>query len=199
MSENLTHSEETMQKVWGALLKAGLSEQKVIDVVSDMQNAGILFRERGETEWMERGGYRAKARAALVAAQGAVPDSATEQTGGELAACLEVRAYWRSKAIEARAERDAALAAIERCREVADALRTRYAENSDAEYFVRQIVAALDGAPEAEWEYGVEVEGEVAVRQKAIAERACDSAVYATLVRRRKAGPWEPVEGESRP
>jgi hypothetical protein len=41
----VTHNEETMQKVYQALRKAGLTDQKTVDAVMDMQNAGILFRE----------------------------------------------------------------------------------------------------------------------------------------------------------
>lgn len=141
---------------------------------------------------------------------------------------------------ELRAERDAALAAIERvravhrkftyyeledsCPDTSEEHREERHHESDeiGEFYCEDMptgdvvcdlcrdadgermdwpcptVAALDGAPEAEWEYGVEVEGEVAVRPKAIAERASDSADYATLVRRRKAGPWLPVEGENK-
>ena len=51
-----------------------------------------------------------------------------------------------------KAERDAATAAIESVRVVTDALRSRYSDNSEAAYFMGQIVAALDGAPEPEWE-----------------------------------------------
>lgn len=54
---------------------------------------------------------------------------------------------------ELEAGRDAATAAIERVRDLASSLRGRYAENSDAAYFTSQFLAALDGAPEPEWEY----------------------------------------------
>lgn len=40
------HSEETMQKVYDAITVNGISQQKATDIVSDMQNQGILFRER---------------------------------------------------------------------------------------------------------------------------------------------------------
>lgn len=67
------------------------------------------------------------------------------------------------KLLETRAERDAATAAIERVRAVADSLGGRYADNSDAAYLTNQIRAALDGAPEPEavewarlWNLGVD-------------------------------------------
>lgn len=41
-----THSEETMFKVRKALLKGGLTLAQVDDSITNMQNAGILFRER---------------------------------------------------------------------------------------------------------------------------------------------------------
>jgi hypothetical protein len=44
-SEKLTHSEETMQKVYVALSSQGLSEGQIINAVSAMQNSGIYFRE----------------------------------------------------------------------------------------------------------------------------------------------------------
>lgn len=40
------HAESTLHKVRAELLKAGLSEQAVVDTISGMQNSGILFRER---------------------------------------------------------------------------------------------------------------------------------------------------------
>lgn len=41
----VTHSDETMQKVYQAMRKSGLEDQQVIDATMLMQNAGILFRE----------------------------------------------------------------------------------------------------------------------------------------------------------
>lgn len=41
-----THSEDTMFKVRDALRCAGLREIDIVDAVMEMQNAGILFRER---------------------------------------------------------------------------------------------------------------------------------------------------------
>ncbi len=58
---------------------------------------------------------------------------ATEQSGGELAACVEVRAYWRSKAIEARAERDVAI------RELTEAIRFT------VEYTGNDMLPAIEG------------------------------------------------------
>ena len=133
-------------------------------------------------------------------------DAATEQTGGELAACLEVRAYWRSKAIEARAERDAALAAIERVKE------TLSLHNPNGR-LVKEVLAALDGAPEpeeVEWEYGVRNRLTWKVgfpySREEVADRIDDenrrvAGTYYVMrfeaVRRRKAGPWIGVDDES--
>lgn len=44
--EHLTHNEDTMTKVYLALRDVGLSEEKAIEAVSNMQNEGVLFRER---------------------------------------------------------------------------------------------------------------------------------------------------------
>ncbi len=38
--------ESTMALVEGALAKAGLGDQQIIDAINEMQNVGILFRER---------------------------------------------------------------------------------------------------------------------------------------------------------
>lgn len=40
------YDERTLNKVAFALEKAGLSGQKTLDAINEMQNAGILFRER---------------------------------------------------------------------------------------------------------------------------------------------------------
>ena len=39
------HDDQTMTKVYAALMGEGLTEQEAIDAVSAMQNVGILFRE----------------------------------------------------------------------------------------------------------------------------------------------------------
>lgn len=44
--ENTTFSEETLKKVYEALLENGIFGQKATDVVSSIQNKGVLFRER---------------------------------------------------------------------------------------------------------------------------------------------------------
>lgn len=44
-STELTHTEETMSKVFDGLASVGLSEKQIINAVSKMQNAGIYFRE----------------------------------------------------------------------------------------------------------------------------------------------------------
>lgn len=40
------HDENTMQKVYDALRAAGLKKQQCLNAVTQMQNAGIYFRER---------------------------------------------------------------------------------------------------------------------------------------------------------
>lgn len=45
-SSQLKNDEETVQKVFQALAGVGLSEGQIINAVNQMQNAGILFRER---------------------------------------------------------------------------------------------------------------------------------------------------------
>jgi len=45
--ERLTHNEFTLFKVYSALAKVGISSQTARDAINEMQNAGILFRERG--------------------------------------------------------------------------------------------------------------------------------------------------------
>lgn len=44
--EDLHHDENTLRKVYEGLLKAGIFGQQAVDAVSEMQNQGILFRER---------------------------------------------------------------------------------------------------------------------------------------------------------
>ena len=111
----------------------------------------------------------------------------------------EFRNFWKAEtdaATELRTERVAALEVVDRCREVVDALRTRYAENSDAAYFVRQIVAALDGAPEPEWEYRVTLKNGTELARGTLDEVRRFKTI--DIERRRLAGPWLPVEGESK-
>lgn len=106
------------------------------------------------------------------------------------------------KELIAEAERDAALAAIERVQE------TLSLHNPNGR-LVKEVLAALDGAPEPQWEYGLlnpqapdggKLQGGAhlisANREHILAQqRRGHPAILA--VRRRKAGPWLPVEGES--
>lgn len=50
--ERLHHDENTLHKVYDSLLKYKVSPNSVREIVSDMQNRGLLFRERppGEGE-----------------------------------------------------------------------------------------------------------------------------------------------------
>lgn len=41
-----THGEGTLHTVYGALIRAGVTRLQAADAISEMQNAGILFRER---------------------------------------------------------------------------------------------------------------------------------------------------------
>lgn len=44
--EELHYDENTLVKVYAALLKQGIVGQKAVDVVTDLEKAGILFREQ---------------------------------------------------------------------------------------------------------------------------------------------------------
>jgi len=46
MNDTTAHDENTIIKVFSALCRAGLSDQQVSDAITEMQNEGILFRER---------------------------------------------------------------------------------------------------------------------------------------------------------
>lgn len=48
LSERETYDEGTLTKVYWALGRSGLSDVQITDSINEMQNAGILFRERGE-------------------------------------------------------------------------------------------------------------------------------------------------------
>lgn len=97
-----------------------------------------------------------------------------------------------NKRVRAEAERDAATAAIGRVRA---AVEGPHPANSGLDSFtLAHILAELDGAPEPEWQYSRGV-----LHSNGLLE------VGVTLppgrlvnVRRRKAGPWLPVEGESK-
>lgn len=124
---------------------------------------------------------------------------------------------------ELKRERDAALAAIERVRAIHSRGETRPGEYFCAYpacegYWPCPTVKALDGAPEPEWEYGSGPEdaldqsglhtsrtaaergvaewNEFTQRSERMGGRPLERLV---LVRRRKAGPWLPAEGESKP
>ena len=97
------------------------------------------------------------------------------------------------------AERDAALAAIGRVQE------TLSLHNPNGR-LVKEVLAALDGAPEPEWEWGWMADKE---RRASMSPRGPRLLIdghphtpeeiarfpRGQRVRRRKAGPWEPVEG----
>ena len=156
-----------------------------------------------------------------------VPDAATEEAFKKAevfdkAVALSERRQTLLE--EAEAERDAALAAIERVRAI-HFEDIAYADDSygpeprpdnyerhycseDGEDWPCPTIQALDEAPEPEWEYGLlnpqapdggKLQGGAhlitANREHILAQqRRGHPAILA--VRRRKAGPWEPVEGE---
>ena len=106
-----------------------------------------------------------------------------------------------------RAERDAAVAAIERVRDVAMKHRSVEQHNemvpvTDIADLIREpssadYLAALDGAPEPEWEYRARTD-----YGRVVAQGSLDEIGYLSghiWERRRKADPWLPVEGESKP
>ena len=53
MSEDLYYDENTLQKVLAALWNSGASRDACNDAITEMQNAGILFRERPPTKLVE--------------------------------------------------------------------------------------------------------------------------------------------------
>lgn len=46
MPENVTHDDRTLDKVREALVRSGLSFEQAVEAIREMQNFGILFRER---------------------------------------------------------------------------------------------------------------------------------------------------------
>ena len=52
-SERTHHSEDTLFKVYAGLAAAGIQGQQATDAVAQMQNEGILFRERTPDEQVE--------------------------------------------------------------------------------------------------------------------------------------------------
>ena len=108
-------------------------------------------------------------------------------------------------------ERDAAVAAIERARAIHRPTMPGYGPKDcvhDGRAWPCPTVAALDGAPEPEWEYGlgnrkspldagIPYPDEAHVRWLASALEETPT-FGPQLMRRRKAGPWLPVEGESK-
>jgi len=45
-----THTDKTLDKVYNALYRTGINHTTATDAIINMQNAGILFRERVEPE-----------------------------------------------------------------------------------------------------------------------------------------------------
>ena len=122
-------------------------------IAEAMVNAGApLMHSRVEE------GVAAALRATNMLREPGAPDAATEQAKQELAACLDLRAYWRGQSVKARSERDAATAATERVR----AIHVRGTSSIGVDWCLDDhhkwpcpTIAALDEAPkpaEPEWE-----------------------------------------------
>ena len=125
--------------------------------------------------------------------------------GAEWQKARETFISYKAIANEARAERDAATAAIERVRavlsawEMVQARNREYLESGNPGMIVPidctgGLRVALDGAPEPEWEYqctnSINTTGLVADPE--LHARQCSGKIE----RRRKPGPWVPVESE---
>lgn len=136
----------------------------------------------------------------IAKSRAAVPDAATE------AVWKEGYDLHTAELVKIAAERDAALAAVERCR-VAVEKHKHWNDDCGWDVPAIELLAALDGAPEPEWEYRVEyrvpggkthVSGPMDSLEEArgfVLENIHGGAI----VRRAKevsAGPWLPVEGE---
>ena len=46
--ERISHSEDTLFKVYMALSKVGITGMLATNAVTEMQNSGIVFKERGD-------------------------------------------------------------------------------------------------------------------------------------------------------
>lgn len=107
--------------------------------------------------------------------------------------------------VSVRAERDAAVVAIERVRAAVEKHK-HWNEDCGWDVPTIEVLAALDGAPEPEWEYGLlnpqapdggKLQGGAHLisdsRDHIITQQRSGHPVI-QAVRRRKAGPWLPVE-----
>jgi hypothetical protein len=174
--------------------KQNFEKEKAMKITNEMIEAGVEAHKNPKGMLLNTSDGRAycRMREALEAALAVAP---TPDTATEL-----------------RAERDAALAVLERIRQaVAGHPKCDRYEEGDAvscgwKSAYASVVWALDGAPEPEWEYAA---GYTALDGKphpfknrgylrivAEADREEYGSDEAIIVRRRKAGPWLPVEGE---
>ena len=53
MTEQVTYDELTLFKVFTALRRVGIEQPKIVSAISEMQNSGILFRERVKDSYYE--------------------------------------------------------------------------------------------------------------------------------------------------
>ena len=124
--------------------------------------------------------------------------------GAEWQKARETFISYKVIADEARAERDAALAALERVRAVCLHLggvdgdvsqpAPSYYTSIGRNVVATEVLAALDGAPEHEWEYQCtnNINTTELLADPELHAKRCSGKIE----RRRKAGPWGPVEGE---
>jgi hypothetical protein len=47
-AQQLTHTEDTLRKVYEGMMDVGITETQAVNAVFNMQNRGILFRERAD-------------------------------------------------------------------------------------------------------------------------------------------------------
>ena len=133
-----------------------------------------------------------------LASRATVPDAATEELE-RIKPLFEnlSREYPNecNKRVKAEAERDAALAAVERVRAI---ISVKWRDGGVPSHWHSQLTAALDGAPEPEWEYGLASRTARIPNVIGVSDNMPLRDEFGRVtVRRRKAGPWEPVGGEN--
>lgn len=195
--------EETLDRLSRAAVPDAATEAKQPEGWSTEDRRDALAQ--AATRWGERAGDPSTADYAA----GAVTGFAL---GAEWQKARETFISYRVIADEARAERDAALAAVERVLAVLAEERAwleHLVESGDAMsrnvVGIGKVEAALDWAPEPEWEYGREYRDEAGDPHVRVSSdvsspdgHRADGSPYWNyrVMRRRKAGPWLPIEKE---